>query len=76
MNIGPPEPCKFCGLVLESANHLFCHCHISVRICKMVESVANIKTNLLDLLVNGQWLDFHSHDNSKFVASLIAATLW
>lgn len=42
----------------------------------MVEIIANVKTNLLDLFVRGQWLDFHSYENSKFLASLIAATLW
>lgn len=76
LNLGPPDPCVFCGLALEVSDHLFRLCHISLRIWRMVESLANIKTNLAELLTSGQWLDFFHDGNSKFVASIIAATLW
>lgn len=76
MNLGPPNSCVFCGLVLESADHLFSKCHISIRIWKLVECLANIKINLVDLINNGQWLDFHSNGNSKFLVSIIVVTCW
>lgn len=76
LNLGPPDPCVFCGLVLESSDHLFRLCHISTKIWKMVECLANIKINLVDLLSRGQWIDFYVYGNSKFVAFIIAVTLW
>lgn len=76
MNLGPPNSCIFCGLVLESTEHLFSKCHITARIWKRVECLANIKINLVDIFNNGQWLDFYIHSNSKFLASIIAATCW
>ncbi|XP_039132528.1 uncharacterized protein LOC120269260 [Dioscorea cayenensis subsp. rotundata] len=62
--------------VLESADHLFRSCPVSLRIWRMVELIASIKTNLVDLLTSGAWLDFSLAGNSKFVASIIASTIW
>lgn len=76
MNLGPPDPCIFCGLVLESADHLFKLCHFSIKIWNLVASLAHIDTNLVDLVKSGLWLDLHSQGNSVFLASIIAATLW
>ncbi|XP_039144737.1 uncharacterized protein LOC120282045 [Dioscorea cayenensis subsp. rotundata] len=76
LNLGPPDPCVFCGLVLESYDHLFKYCHVSVRVWKTVENLADITVNLLNLVDGGVWLDFSSNGNSLFLASIIAATLW
>ncbi|XP_039142228.1 uncharacterized protein LOC120279366 [Dioscorea cayenensis subsp. rotundata] len=76
LNLGPPDPCVFCGLVLESSDHLFKYCHVSVRVWKTVENLADITVNLLNLVDDGVWLDFSSNGNSLFLASIIAATLW
>lgn len=76
LNLGPSDTCVFCGLVLETTEHLFRLCHVSAKIWRMVEFLANIKINLVNLITRGEWLDFSSHGNSKFLASIIAATLW
>lgn len=76
LNLGPLDPCVFCGLVLETTDHLFRLCHVSVRIWRMVEFLANIKINLVNLFAGGEWMDFTLHGNSKFLASIIATTLW
>lgn len=76
LNLGPPDPCVVCGLVLETSDHLFRHCHISARIWRTVEFLANIKTNLVCLIASGEWLNFHAHGNSKFLPSIIETILW
>lgn len=43
LNLGPADFCVFCGLVLETTNHLFRQCSISTRIWKMVEVLVDIK---------------------------------
>ncbi|XP_039119691.1 uncharacterized protein LOC120255989 [Dioscorea cayenensis subsp. rotundata] len=76
LNLGPPDPCVFCGLTLESSNHLFRLCNFSIRIWQMVESLTNCKPLFLNALDTGEWLDFNVHGNSKSLASITAATLW
>lgn len=66
----------FCGLTLENTDHLLRACRVDIEVWRLVESIADTKINLLAMFAGGEWLDFNINGNSKYVASIIAATLW
>lgn len=65
----------FYGLTLENTDHLLRACRVDIGVWRLVESIADTKINLFAMFAGGEWLDFNINGNSKYVASIIAATL-
>ena len=76
INLGPPNCCVFCALVLESAEHLFKHRYRTQGIWHTVEGIIGKQILLLKSIYSRGWLDFSQPGNSKFMALIIAAVIW
>lgn len=60
LHMDPPDHCVFCGLVLETVDHLFRDCPKSRIIWNWVEFMTSFKINLYDHITSGEWLDISS----------------
>lgn len=76
MRLSPPDCYVFCGLVLETSDHLFRLCGKSQIVWNLIKQHSGLSIILNDPITNGDWLVLNHRRNSHQSASLVATTIW